>query len=394
MNAKRILGLHRTDTYDLYDHFTKELGKGLEKCGVKFDIIDDPGAEKGPELIASHLSSISYDAVIVFNALGQQDYELNGRNIWKAHSIPFINYILDHPAEHQKELRSASCDMHVICIDSEHADLVRTWFPHIRSAHYLPVGGSGHAFPSDPESRTGRAKDITYIGVHEDLNGMIRILSDYPPHTGRLIANLIDLMLDHRELSYHQALHKILNDCGLSGLSSEEELGYAVICRIACRYIRAYAREEIIRYLLSEKQEWTLHIYGSGWDAVNSESAAKAMLHPPVPYKDTPEIYADSKIVLNVMSHFKNALLDRIPSAMLSGALVFSDRTSFLENLLPAGSVSYYDADKPGNAGASVSLLLSDPSEAFRIADNGHNYALTHLTWENTARKLLTMLPV
>ncbi len=390
---KRVLSFHRKEAYNLIDLFTDELGCALNRLGVGFDVIDQPDKDAGTEQIARMLDKEHYDAVIVFNAEGQQDYELNGQNIWEMYDIPFYNYILDHPVEHQKEMRKPYKDMNVITIDSEHAKLASRWFPHLRSVNYIPAGGTGGIDKMDPDEWISRSKDIIYVGVHEDLEKMTDTIAGYPEHTVKLIGNIIDLMLDDKNMSYYQAFRTILADYGLlNDLSDEDELGYAVICRIASRYIRAYRREEIIRYILDTDNDWKLHIFGNGWDRINEESSNRAILHEPLPYSEMIKLYEDSKIVLNVMSHYKNAILDRIPSAMLSGACVLSESTDYLARTVPGDAIYFYDTDRPYEVPGMITDMLVHPERLFGTAQKGHEYAVGSLKWDNTAEKLIGVI--
>ena len=245
----------------------------------------------------------------------------------------------------------------------------------------------------DYEGWCSRKNNVIYVGVHEDLNNMIEVLSGYPKHTAIMIGNIIDLMLDEPKLSYYEAFCKIMTDLGiLPDLNAEEELGYAIICRIASRYIRAYRREEVVRYILDSDHEWKLQIYGDGWDRINEESNRRAILHKTLPYSETIKLYEDTKIVLNVMSHFKNAILDRIPSAMLSGASVLSEKTEFLTNTIPGNGIFYYDTDKPYMVPETISDILIDPQKAFDTAKKGFEYASDSLKWQNTADKLINII--
>ncbi|MCR5279030.1 MAG: hypothetical protein K6E19_06275 [Lachnospiraceae bacterium] len=389
---RRILGLHRHEAYNIINLFTDELGSAFKQLGVLFDVVEE--ADDGSiGQIVQILEGQHYDAVIVFNAQEQQDYELNGENIWDKYDIPFYNYILDHPVEHQREMRKPYKDMNIITIDREHADLVSKWFPNVRSVHFVPDGGTGGINEMDYEKWCLRSNNVIYVGVHEDLNNMIDILSGYPKHTAVMIGNIIDLMLDDSKLSYYEAFRKIMTDLGiLPDLNAEEELGYAIICRIASRYIRAYRREEIVRYILESEHEWKLHIFGDGWNSINEESNRRAILHETLPYSETIKLYEDSKIVLNVMSHFKNAILDRIPSAMLSGACVLSEKTEFLSKTIPGDAIFFYDTDMPNLVPEKISGILEDPQRAFDTAKRGHEYANTSLRWQNTAEELIKII--
>ena len=52
---------------------------------------------------------------------------------------PFFDYIVDHPLYHDPILKQPVKNLNVICIDRDHADYVRKYYPHIKKVSFLPV---------------------------------------------------------------------------------------------------------------------------------------------------------------------------------------------------------------------------------------------------------------
>ena len=103
----KILLIKREDVcYSSLSCFLDELKNGIESNGTKVDTLDvsnnplvSPDREELLRIVRG-----GYDAVLTFNAVGQQNYELDNKNLWDEAGIPFINYIVDHPLQHNKAL--------------------------------------------------------------------------------------------------------------------------------------------------------------------------------------------------------------------------------------------------------------------------------------------------
>ena len=65
------------------------------------DVSTNPVEQPNNEILKS-IKEEGYDAVLAFNAVGQQNYIYDDRNLWDSMGIPFVNYIVDHPQMHEK----------------------------------------------------------------------------------------------------------------------------------------------------------------------------------------------------------------------------------------------------------------------------------------------------
>ena len=160
-------------------------------------------------------------------------------------------------------------------------------------------------------------------------------------------------------------------------------------------YARAYVREEAVRFIMASG--FPFDIFGTGWDSVAEESAGNVTVHKPVSYGDIPELYLQSKLVLNVMPWFKNGSHDRIPMAMLAGAVAMTDHSRlldewFLKDKENGKRLVFYDIEHPEMLPEMITDVLSDDKKLSGIAGRGYEYAVKNLTWKKTAEDVIDIV--
>ena len=375
--------------YNVVNVVSDELAEVFRKTGVEVVFFDiSPWLTKEPdETLLSELVNSGFDAALAVNAVGQECYSIGGKNIYDLMDITFYNYILDHPIAHQVDLKQGPSKYEVICMDRHHCDFIGRCFPNIRGSYFLPLGGcdDGNAVTDLKE----KEYDLVYTGTRMRLDEMEDKITAYPPAIRKLTLACIEYMLDNRQLQPDEALEQVLNNMGLGTLSGADFLNYAVATAIANRYLCAYVREELIRYLASS--DIRLHVFGNGWDDIAEESTGNTVFHEPVDYRETAEIYKRSKLVLNVMPFFRDGSHDRIPTSLLNGAAVLTDHSKYLDETM-TGKLYFYDISKPWETAAEVKRILSDETGLAGTISAGYAYASENMTWNAAGKKLLDIM--
>ena len=98
----------------------------------------------------------------------------------------------------------------------------------------------------------------------------------------------------------------------------------------------------------------------------------------------------NAKIVLNTMPWFKDGSHERIFNGMLRGAVVCSDTSGYLEEVLPAEVWESFDlsADSIASLPKRLKALLQDTGRMQRIATAGYELAKDKHTWQERAEEL------
>ncbi len=396
----KILLIKRENVcYSSLSCFLEELKRGFESNGASADILDvslDPLMQPDREKL-SNIMQVGYDAVLTFNAVGQQNYMLDDRNFWDETGIPFFNYIVDHPLQHNKALSEHGENYHVICVDRSHAEYISKYYPNIKNkAYFVPVGGMENS-ESKKQDRSvsdfaDRSINVLFTGTYLPLNSLEEKINEYPQTVRKLIVRHIEYMLAHRMMTIEEGLINVLRDYGID--TETVNIGdYLFATRPTEGYVRAYIREEIVRYLIASGLK--IEIYGNGWEMFEDDMK-NTVCHKGVPYTKTVDLYADSKLILDQSSQFLYGMHDRIPTAMLAGTAVLTDRNEYLESFftegLMAGELVMYDVSKPQEIPGIVYNMLEDDNRLFEMTKRAAAKAHSTMTWDCRAREILDII--
>ncbi len=388
LKPKKILFLCHRERYDTLNCFMNSLSVEMENLGIeteKYECGSDAGySEALLSMLTDETSCL--DAVFTMNAGGQENWEYEDGNLWEHFKVPFVNYIVDHPVDHQRELKSPCRCQHVICVDPDHVSFIHDFFPNIASVHFLSLPGYQQGdnrkgrLPLISERDTG----LVFTGSLDSLAEMERSVEGYPPHLRKMTVMLIDHLLAHRDETYETAHRVIMEKAGFAGLSNEERLPYLIITRIALRYARAFYREEVIRHLAVSGLPF--HIYGSVCPELMEDlKESNVRICPGLSYSETARLYTGSKLVLNVMPLFKKGCHDRIPTALLNGAVPVTDHSEMLDEPVWKDKCIFYSVSRPEEVPGIIKEALSDEGLLQKRADSGRAYVKANHTWADAA---------
>lgn len=160
---------------------------------------------------------------------------------------------------------------------------------------------------------------------------------------------------------------------------------------LADMFIRAVIREELLMEMLRNGID--VDIFGHGWEKFvekcgNVEKSGdrfkgKINICGEVDYRQLPELYADTKIALNVLPWFKAGQHDRIALAMCNGCACVTDESTYLEKKFVDGeNIFMYSLEDMTGAAMLVRDLLAHPLEAARAAAKGYVCAVSSLSFK------------
>ncbi|MCR4990463.1 MAG: hypothetical protein K6A38_06355 [Lachnospiraceae bacterium] len=377
--------------YNLVNDFSDMLADELNKLGWEtafFDITPYGTGCPAPEVLNGIINR-GFDAAFAINAVGQQDYSIDGLNIYEKMGIPFFHYIIDHPIEHQVSLRSELPNYYVLCIDPDHVEYVKKYFPNVKDAFFLPHGGFGSLDNFSEEEYMSREYDIMFSGSHYPLSNYENEIRQYPPAIQKLVITHIEYMTEHRDMKVEDGLKNVLSDMGITDLAPLDFRNYAIATAMTYKYMKSYFREEIIRYIM--ESDLPLHIFGSGWEELSGEGSGKTVLHQPVPFNRVNELFKKTRIALNVMPLFKSGSHERVPNAMLNGTAVLSDHSAYLDNEL-GDLIGFYDLKEPWNVANTAFELMSDWHRVYLMTEKAYSYAKENLTWKSRAKDIASYI--
>ena len=391
MKIKRVLLFHGNEICNnTLNVFADKLAASLEHRNIDVGFVD-LNAE-GSELAEEYIREMNkgFDVAIAFNSCGQHETTMDGINVFEYMHVPFCNWILDHPCEHAEDILSNVKNYHVICLDRDHVNFVRRYFPNIAGAHFLPLGASGQNFDPSFEAFSNRKYDIVFTGSIFSLGELGNMIAGLPSTGKQVAVDMIEYMVDNRSCTNEEALrYALINNQIYAG--REELREYSFLTRKTNPYVRTYVREEIMQFLA--RSGLKIDIFGTGWESMDNKG--NLILHGAISYEDSVRLCAESKICLNIMPLFKDGLHDRIPTAMLGGAAVMTDSSRYIEeSFTSAGDKSellLFDISHPELIAEQISESLKDLNKLYNVAQNGFKKA-QFMTWDKRVDELIGLI--
>ena len=325
--------------------------------------------------------------------------------------VKLWHIILDHPLYHNSVLKQPLKNMRVVCLDETHAEYIRKYYSHIKEVIVMPLPAdtAKSLVPYNERSRnvlfTGTytsSEDIVALAMRsggdsveiknfqtmhkEPAQEFINSMHIFNKMAGYLLENPCETI----EKAYTFALgditeEKVLRETA-AAFADGLELNF-----LADMFIRAVIREELLMEMLRTGID--VDIFGHGWEKFvekcgnveKSEGRFKGKINicGEVDYRQLPELYADTKIALNVLPWFKAGQHDRIALAMCNGCVCVTDESTYLEKKFVDGEkIFMYSLEDMTGAAMLVRDLLTHPLEAARAAAKGYVCAVSSLSFK------------
>ena len=325
--------------------------------------------------------------------------------------VKLWHIILDHPLYHNSVLRQPLKNMRVVCLDETHAEYIRKYYSHIKEVIVMPL-------PADTAKSlvpyNERSRDVLFTGTYtssEDIVALamrgggdsVEIKNFQTMHKepaqefinsmqifNKMAGYLLENPCETIEKAYTFALgditeEKVLRETA-AAFADGLELNF-----LADMFIRAVIREELLMEMLRNGID--VDIFGHGWEKFvekcgNVEKSGdrfkgKINICGEVDYRRLPELYADTKIALNVLPWFKAGQHDRIALAMCNGCVCVTDESTYLEKKFVDGeNIFMYSLEDMTGAAMLVRDLLAHPLEAARAAAKGYVCAGSSLSFK------------
>ncbi len=382
--------------YDTLDLFTEKLREAFEDMGYGSFVYDARLAQQSKEaliaLLESNQGTIKDGAsnqkqgivCVTFNNLGYNLDLADGRNLWDAYEIPYINILMDHPFHYEKPLRNAPENSVVLCTDRNHVKYIRKYFKNIRQTDFLPHAGVELGSKHKPLEERGI--DVLYAGALPiyTVSKMIPDLSAIREVDGQEMAqDVLGELINHPERTTEDVIAAYLRD-KRNDISEQRIQEIIVKMRFLDSYATSFFREQAVRILVESGIRVTA--YGTGWNQCDWSD------NPYLDYRGkvlAPEILPlmnNAKVVLNTMTWFKAGAHDRIFNGMLAGAAVVTDDSTYLRREFRDGEeLMMFSLKELGTLPERVFALFGHMEEAQRMAECGYHAAKENHTWKSRA---------
>lgn len=364
------------------------LAEGFHKCGretVLCNLDDLESLQAGYRLL---LDPQQVYFTIGMNNLGMYLPTPEGElfPVYHELDIPHVSVMLDMPYNHCISGFDVPCKNHIVTLlDPFLNDYLTHVYPD-KQMHtlFLPLGGSSELDASSVFS----SKRIYDVVVSASWWGSEKIERSW--HTESLnqgITGILDDVADYLEMypvNTMAAFREILSQRGLMDKEYWQKL--IPFFEWMQRYIKPYRRLKSVEFLV--QSGIPVDVFGAGWE--NAPFANHLNLHGGVSYEETLKIFSQARIVYQDQAEFNHGAHDRVFTAMLNGAVVVSEYSTYLDKEFIDGQDLFMFDWKHGQEQVGIiPELLSDEPRRLAIAFNAYSKADKKHRWVNRAQRIL-----
>lgn len=380
--------------YGVLEGFARSLGDALERRGWFVEYFD-PYGEKVTEIV--HLIGKRFRAIIGMQTFVFSVKLKNGENVHDKIVGPKYNMFLDHPIWMREHLNGGPKDYTILTHDTNYAAFIRDYFPHIRDVVLLPPAGELYkgfiGGTADITKRNVMTADreypLSFIGTYHNWRLWIPQVRQLNRRTKGLVRRYMAYMLAHRFLTWEAGLHGLLSEVDAADILADQKDFEDLLFEIkpACFMVMSYLRERILETVISSGIE--IHLFSDSFIGTEFEKASNVILHSEQKGEAVLELYARSKVSLNIMSWHKAGMTERVANMMMNGAVVITDTSRYLEEEYVAGEDYLpFSLDAVDKLPDIIRRILGDEERQQAIRESAYEKAIKKETWDNRAERL------
>ncbi len=387
--TKRILILKGESLYNVLRIAADYMADAFQKNGYQV-IVLDLTMEEDRKCFLNVLEN-KYDLIYSFQALlFETEVGDSGMSLFSLFKdTPVFGHIVDHPNEHASRLISTHGDnMYIGCIDKSHVTYIHKYYPTVKHAIYLPHAGFS---PKKVIPYRDREIDLFFPCSYKDPEEVLTSIDHLPEVYRNIAKHIISKLIENPLALLQDELEYYLQSVNFA-YSGEEFTVLMHYMENVDQYIRAFIRDQCIRYLLSQNIKVT--VSGSGWDRFQSEDKCNLEIvgENGLDFLEVLELMSNSKIVLNNAPTYQYGTHERIFTSMLCGSVCLTnDFPVIREEFSQDENIILYSMHELENLAARIKLILDDVSIGESIALKGYVYAKENHTWARNAEKILKM---
>ena len=356
-------------------------------CEVEFTYLNDPTAlQRAYDLMVAGDVWFS----IGVNDTGSFLQTAPGKYVLGEIPVPYVSVLLDAPYNAANGQLDFPCLKHYLWVlDKSHIGTIKYRFPEKKFVGeiFQPLGGDVAA-NEDEIFSLDRDIDVVFsASMFEDGN-----IREYwkeqtdNPFIIRILNDVVDYMLAN-PVSLLPAVKQVLEARGLIGQEYIDAL--APYFHGVFFYVKMKRRYRTLEDLAH--RSLTVDVFGPGWE--NVTFANKLKLHGKTPYEEVLAAFSRAKVVVQDQAEFNNGGHDRVFTAMLNGAAVVSEYSSYLADNFENNSEIYlFDWKNTITQLEIVEELISNETKRLASAIRAYGKAKANHKWENRAMGVLEML--
>ena len=357
----------------------KSFIQGFRECGVDVIVcdMDDYKSVEAVDELLQHPELIWFS--VGFNGIG-----LTASPRQSEIDIPHVSVMLDVPYNRYVGGYDFPCRKHLVTyLDKRAGEILDIAYPSKNmNKMFMPLAGTQY---DGLVEGADRKYDVVFSASRWQDGPAIRMWHDGT--VNRQITYLLDEVADYMEVypvTTVDAVREVLKIHGLVDVIYLERL-LPYFWQVL-QYIKMQRRYRALEMLV--RNDIRVDVFGANWESVPFVN--KLILHGPIPYEDNVKVFSQAKIVFQDQAEFNHGAHDRVFTAMLNGAVVVSEYSSYLEEEFVCGQeIFLYDWQNGDEQVKIIHKLLADNNWRISIAERARKIAEKRHCWHNRAEDIM-----
>ncbi len=333
------------------------------------------------------------DAILAFNAMAANIAGSANQSLYDQLQVPFFILCVDHPSTHIPRFNFDIKNLAITCLDQSHIQWCLDYYGKEKFqllSFFIPGGSQSlnHQMEQSYEEYLAkRTIPVLFTGSFAGIPQ--RKWGQYSPKIISLLNDVADFILSGNKISIEEGFHTVLTAKNIF-LSTELNQKMGLFTHLVHRYIHNQRRFLLFKTL--GEHEIPVTIYGKGW-LPYAQQWPSFTVHEEGTMAETLDNLHKARLVLNSNTHFVNGGHERVFNAMINGAAVFSDSSTYYEQeFAPGKNIILFDWDKLQEVPHQIRHLINHPEETWQVAQAAYTNVLQNHTWLHRAEQLLELI--
>ena len=379
-------------------YFSEQIALELQEQGIEVYFVDYDDLYESIEGLKRFVTR-GNTAIVTFNFIGYSGEDVflqeSGGTIWDGYGMSAFNILVDHPLYYHSKLEQAPEGMTVFCLDREHVQYIKRFYPSIK-VKFLPTAGNilleqGWNYEEQLIPYGERKYNVVFTANYVPFQKLYRRFDEMDEEYAAFYRGILDDLIAQPAQSVDVVMERHIT--AELGALADADIRVAMSGMLLVDLCaRTYYRGEIIRELA--EQDIKVHVFGADWNQLSCKKPENIIQNgKQVGSGECVRAVRDAKIALNVMPWFKDGVHDRIFTAMLQKTVALTDDSKYLREQFTDGEdIVYFSLEERERLPDIIRMLLWDEENVVRIAENGYRQAHKKHTWKVRAQELLRLV--
>ena len=378
----RVILLKGGSAYDALRVFIDEIEAAFIRRGDEVRIIDLLGAPDFDPLLNAAAAGGPWDLVFSFNILAEYR-DAASRSIGEILQAPHVFHYVDHPFTHLNRLERTGPAAAIMTIDRSHGEAIRSAYPAHRFGHicFCPHAAIGEQAPAAADTAAfmeQRPIPVLFSGTFYKAGDVA--WANLEPRVRRVFQDAFEIANSAEWMSATLAMDAAMRAHGLDPDAPEHQ-GFRKNSGFVHEHVRLGRRFDALK--AAAKAGVPLHVYGKGYEK-HLYRFRNVTYGGEAHFRQVVDLMRQSRVVLNINANFGQGSHERPLTALLAGAAVATDASTFYaENFDEGRDLLVYRWKALAEGMEALAELARDPARARDMAMSGQQKVVAGHRWDH-----------